>query len=187
MSHYLEDSEVSRLNRWPEEEPFQVSSDTLEVLQHASEISSTTGGAFDITVAPIWSAPGASVRPADLPEPADRRRRSPRLQELTGWEKLQVDRATSTVTKAHPDLTLDLSAIAKGFGVDRVADALDAEGVENYMVEVGGEVRTRGLNLQGEPWRIGIERPSSERSGYRSDRAPQRPGHGHFGGLPQLL
>lgn len=157
MSNYVEDSEVSRLNHWTESGPFEVSSDTLEVLQHASEISSTTGGAFDITVAPLVNAWGFGPpgRPPERPTDEE----IGRLQELTGWEKLQVDRATSSVTKARPDLTVDLSAIAKGYGVDRVADALDAEGVENYMVEVGGEVRTRGLNLQGESWRIGIERP----------------------------
>lgn len=157
MSNYVEDSEVSRLNRWAADEPFEVSPDTLEVLQHASEISATTGGAFDITVAPLVSAWGFGP-PGRPPQPPTQKQIE-ELRELTGWEKLQVDRATSSVTKAHPELTLDLSAIAKGFGVDSVADALDAEGVENYMVEVGGEVRTRGLNLQGESWRIGIERP----------------------------
>ena len=157
MSNYEEDSEVSELNRWPDAEPFEVSSDTLEVLLHAIEISATTGGAFDITVAPLVSAWGfgPAGRPTEQPTVAE----IERLRELTGWERLQVDRATSTVTKAHADLTIDLSAIAKGFAVDRVADSLDAEGVESYMVEVGGEVRTRGLNLQGESWRIGIERP----------------------------
>jgi len=157
MSNYLEDSEVSRLNRWTEAGPFKVSSDSLEVLQHASEISSTTGGAFDITVAPLVSAWGFG--PPGRPPAQPTTDEIERLQESTGWEKLQVERVTSTVTKARPDLTLDLSAIAKGYGVDRVADALDAEGVEHYMVEVGGEVRTKGLNSQGGPWRIGIERP----------------------------
>jgi thiamine biosynthesis lipoprotein len=157
MSNYVEDSEVSRLNRWTELQAFEVSSDTLEVLQHATEISATTGGAFDITVAPLVSAWGFGPpgRPAEQPTDEE----IEQLRMLTGWEKLFVDRETSSVTKAHPELTVDLSAIAKGFGVDRVADALEKEGVENFMVEVGGEVRTRGLNLQGEPWRIGIERP----------------------------
>jgi thiamine biosynthesis lipoprotein len=58
-----------------------------------------------------------------------------------------------------PELTLDLSAIAKGFGVDQVAEALEREGIEHYMVEVGGEVRTRGSNPSGEAWRIAIEKP----------------------------
>ena len=157
MSSYEEDSEVSHLNRWTEPAPFEVSADTLEVLLHASEISATTGGAFDITVAPLVNAWGfgPSGRPTEQPSAE----MIEQLRELTGWDKLEIDRTTSTVAKAHPELTLDLSAIAKGFAVDRVADALEAENIPNYMVEVGGEIRTLGVNAQGGAWRIGIERP----------------------------
>ena len=157
MSNYLEDSEVSGINAAVQNEPFPVSSDTLEVLQHAMEISSTTGGAFDITVAPLVDAWGFGP-PGRMPEPPDKQEIE-RIHERTGWEMLQVDRASSSVTKARSDLSLDLSAIAKGYAVDQVADALDALGVDNYMIEVGGEIRTKGLNDQDEPWKIGIERP----------------------------
>jgi len=157
MSNYLEDSEVSGINSWTEDEPFPVSSDTLEVLQHAMEISSTTGGAFDITVAPLVDAWGFGP-PGRMPEPPDRQAID-QIRERTGWEKLEVDRASSSVSKSRSDLSLDLSAIAKGYAVDQVADALDLLEVQNYMIEVGGEVRTRGLNERDEPWKIGIERP----------------------------
>ena len=157
MSHYLEDSELSHLNRWTEPEPFTVSPQFLEVLQHAMEISATTGGAFDITVGPLVDAwgfgPGGRVGSAPAPTEIER------LLATTGWEMVAVDRASSTVAKAQPDLRFDLSAIAKGFSVDQVADALEAEGVERYMVEVGGEIRTSGLNSQNQAWRIGIQRP----------------------------
>jgi thiamine biosynthesis lipoprotein len=157
MSHYLEDSEISRLNRWRGPEPFVVSPETLEVLQHAREISSITDGAFDITVGPLVDAWGFGPpgRPAEPPATEE----IDRLLRITGWELLEIDRASSSVVKTVPELRLDLSAIAKGFGVDQVADGLDALGVEHYMVEVGGEVRTRGLNSRHEPWQIGIERP----------------------------
>ena len=157
MSNYLEDSEVSGINAAVENEPFPISSDTLEVLQHALEISSTTEGAFDITVAPLVDAWGFGP-PGRMPESPDKQEID-RIHERTGWEMLQVDRASSSVTKARSDLSLDLSAIAKGYAVDQVADALDGLGVDNYMIEVGGEVRTKGLNEQDEAWRIGIERP----------------------------
>lgn len=157
MSHYVEDSEVSQLNQWAETQPFEVSSETFEVLQHAQEISSTTNGAFDITVAPLVSAWGFGPpgRPPESPSAEE----IERLMQLTGWDKLAIDRTSSTASKTIPELMLDLSAIAKGYAVDQVSDALEREGVENFMVEVGGEVRTRGLNPQGEAWRIGIERP----------------------------
>jgi thiamine biosynthesis lipoprotein len=157
MSTYLQDSEVTRINNWSETEPLEISPDTLEVLQHALEISSTTQGAFDITVAPLVDAWGFGP-PGRMPETPVQAEIT-RLLERTGWEMLHVDRASSSVSKARPDLSLDLSAIAKGYGVDKVADALDGKGIEHYMIEVGGEVRTRGLNEQGEAWRIGIERP----------------------------
>mgnify|MGYP001826362764 CR=1 FL=1 len=157
MSNYLQDSEVARLNLAPGNEAFPVSADLLEVLLHAREISETTGGAFDITVAPLVGAWGFG--PAGRPIEQPTAEQIERLRALTGWQKLEIDRASSTVTKALDELTIDLSAIAKGFAVDRVADALDREGVPNYMVEVGGEVKTKGVNAQEDPWRIGIERP----------------------------
>ncbi len=157
MSTYLQDSEVSKINNWSEAAPLEISPDTLEVLQHALEISSTTQGAFDITVATLVDAWGFGP-PGRMPQ-SPSQAKIDQLLERTGWEMIRVDRASSSVSKARPDLSLDLSAIAKGYAVDKVADALDDQGVEHYMIEVGGEVRTRGLNEQDEAWRIGIERP----------------------------
>lgn len=160
MSTYLENSEISRLNRWQASEPFDLSFDTLSVLALATEISAATGGAFDVTVAPLVDAWGFGPpgRPAHTPAAIE----IEALRARTGWEKLVFDIPMSTVTKLHPDLTVDLSAVAKGFAVDRVADALDAAALPDYMIEVGGEVRTRGRNEKGQLWRIGIERPIPE-------------------------
>lgn len=157
MSHYVEDSEISRLNRGPANEAFPVSAATLEVLLHAQEISDTTGGAFDITVGPLVDAWGFG--PPGRPPRAPGEDVIASLLAATGWELLQVDRATSTVTKQLPGVRIDLSAIAKGFAVDLMADALEEEGARRFMVEVGGEIRTRGLNSQDKRWQIGIERP----------------------------
>jgi thiamine biosynthesis lipoprotein len=81
------------------------------------------------------------------------------LLEQLGYTKLELDPAALTVRKTEPHLRCDLSAIAKGYAVDLAAVALDKEGLTDYMVEVGGEVRTRGVNDSGQSWRIGIERP----------------------------
>ncbi len=159
MSHYLEDSELSRLNQWRDEIPFPVSSETMTVLGHAAEISRLSSGAFDITVAPLVDAWGFG--PPGQPHEPPSAEEIDHLQHLVGWEKVELDQVAGTVRKTLPELTLDLSAIAKGYGVDRVAEALDRAGVESYMVEVGGEVRTRGVNDQGEAWRIAIERPDT--------------------------
>jgi thiamine biosynthesis lipoprotein len=77
----------------------------------------------------------------------------------TGWDGIELDSSSSTVQKTHAGLIADLSAIAKGYGVDRVVEMLEKTGLNNFMVEIGGEVGTRGLNRENVPWRIGIERP----------------------------
>lgn len=157
MSHYLDDSEITRFNDWNSVEPFEVSSEMLKVLNLAQEIGAATGGAFDITVAPLVNAWGFGPpgRPPKAPD-------STQIETLllqTGWDGIELDSSRSTVKKTHAGLISDLSAIAKGYGVDRVVEMLEKTGLDNFMVEIGGEVGTRGLNREGAPWRIGIERP----------------------------
>jgi thiamine biosynthesis lipoprotein len=157
MSHYLEDSELSQFNRSRETTPFVVSQSTLEVFRHAAEVSALTGGAFDITAGPlinIWGF-GPEGHAETLPSDAE----IARALKRSGYDKLEIDEENATVRKKRPDLYCDLSAIAKGYGVDRVAESLDRDGLTNYMVEVGGEVRTSGTNDSGNAWRIAIEQP----------------------------
>lgn len=157
MSTYRSDSEVSRFNRWTETTPFAVSSETAEVVALALDISRRSRGTLDVTVGPLVDAWGFGPgrEEARMPEPAA----LDELRARVGWEKLGVDLAASTLTKAIPELEIDLSAVAKGYAVDRVADELARLGVESAMVEVGGEVRATGRNGTGDPWQIGIERP----------------------------
>lgn len=157
MSTYREDSELSRFNRLESDEPFQFSEETFEVIQLAQRVSEQTGGAFDVTVGPLVNAwgfgPGGEVEaPGDA--------RVAELREQVGYALLELDPVARTVSKRRPGVYVDLSAIAKGYAVDEVAEALDDLGLENYMIEVGGEVRTSGHNGEGDPWRIGIERPA---------------------------
>jgi thiamine biosynthesis lipoprotein len=162
MSTHRADSELSRFNRHGAATPFALSRDTFAVLALAQEVSTRTGGAFDVTVAPVVDAwgfgPGRHYRVVDALEIA-------RLERRVGHDALALDRASSSAAKARPDVGADLSGIAKGFGIDRAAHALDALGLEHYMIEAGGEVRTRGRNAEGQPWRIAIEQP---------DAVPQR-------------
>lgn len=166
MSHYLEDSELSRFNRSRETTPFSLSEDTWEVFRHAQELSELSGGAFDITVGPLVDAWGFGPPGRPSQPPSDIMIAG--LVEQVGYTKLELDPEALTVRKSEPNLRCDLSAIAKGYAVDLVAEALDKEGLTDYMVEVGGEVRTRGANDSGQSWRIGIERPLA------GDRALQR-------------
>ena len=157
MSTYDAASEVGRFNRHATTTPFALSAETLAVLERAQAVSRQSGGAFDVTVAPLvgaWgfgadaSARGAAPTAAELGAPV-------------GWQRLGLDIARGTVRKVHPAVRIDLSGIAKGHAVDRAALALDALGIERYMVEAGGEVRTRGQNADGRPWQIAIEQPDA--------------------------
>jgi thiamine biosynthesis lipoprotein len=165
MSTYLPDSELSRFNRHADGTPFALSADTLAVFALAQQVSEVSAGAFDITIAPIVDAWGFGPSKVHrIVAGAELAALAPRV----GWRGLALDVAAGTATKARPDLRADLSGIAKGYGVDKAAQALEALGVGSYMIEAGGEVRTRGSNAEGRPWQIAIERP---------DATPQRP---HF-------
>ena len=162
MSHYLEDSELSRFNRSRDTSPFAVSEETLEVFRHAQELARLSGGAFDVTVGPLVDAWGFGPEERVI-EPSE-----PRLDEVisrliahVGYTKLELDLEHSTIRKTEPSVACDLSAIAKGYGVDQVSEALRREGFADHLVEVGGEVRAAGLNDAGQPWRIAIEQPGS--------------------------
>ena len=157
MSHYRPDSDLSRFNRWRDTAPVAVAPNLLGVVRESIAISRMTGGAFDVTVAPLvdawgFGAPGPAAAPPGAAEIAA-------LRQDVGYLHLEVHEASSTLRKLRPGVRIDLSAIAKGHGVDRAARALVEGGITDYLVEVGGEVRAQGVTETGAPWRIGIERP----------------------------
>ncbi|KOO02493.1 FAD:protein FMN transferase [Vibrio nereis] len=158
MSTYREDSELSRFNQHSTSEPFSVSTQTATVVKEAIRLNKVTLGALDVTVGPLvnlWGF-GPEARPEIVPTDADLAERRAK----TGIEHLQV--SGNLLQKEIPSLYVDLSTIAKGWGVDVVADYIQSQGVVNYMVEVGGEMRLKGVNREGVPWRIAIEKPSVE-------------------------
>ena len=157
MSTFDAASELSRLNRHRATTPLVLSDELLGVLAQAQSIAAASGGAFDATVAPLVAAWGFGAG-------AQPRGRAPTADDLAApvdWRALQVDAARGVARKSQPALQLDLSGIAKGHAVDRAALALEALGVERYMVEAGGEIRTRGRNADDRPWQIAIERPDA--------------------------
>lgn len=157
MSHYREDSELSQFNHASSQEPFPISPETFQVFRHAQEISALTEGAFDVTAAPLIDLWGFG--PERPPDTVPAKEDIARARDQTGHQKLVLDADSLTIRKLDPLLRCDLSAIAKGYAVDRVAEALGREGLLDYTVEVGGEVRTAGKNDAGDDWRIAIERP----------------------------
>ncbi len=159
MSTWREDSELSRFNASTSLEPFAVSKQTLEVFEIAQTVSRDSGGAFDVTVGPLVAAWGFGATDR-VPEPPSEEERAA-IEGRVGFEKLVVDSEAGALRKEHPNLSCDLSAIAKGHGVDRVAQLLDREGHRGYLVEIGGELRARGTRRDGRVWRVGVERPDT--------------------------
>ncbi|MBL5826328.1 FAD:protein FMN transferase [Serratia fonticola] len=158
MSTYQPDSELSRFNASREvDKPFPVSAATTEVVLEALRINRVTDGALDVTVGPLvnlWGF-GPEGRPDKVPSAAELEQR----RNWTGIDKLAVE--GNALVKRIPELYVDLSSIAKGYGVDEIAHYLQSQHVKNYMVDIGGEVRTRGHNGEKKPWRIAIERPTA--------------------------
>lgn len=158
MSTYLEDSELSRFNRHGEATPFELSLPTAEVFGIALDVGRTSGGALDVTVGPLvdaWGFGAGTTEPEhQLPD-----EEVAALLERIGIDKLDLGGDPPALRKTRGDLHCDLSSVAKGYAVDRVAEALDEAGEHDFMVEVGGEVRAAGINERGTAWRIGVERP----------------------------
>ena len=162
MSTYRNDSEVSRFNELSDEELLTVSSETFDVFKHARAVSEATRGAFDITVGSLvdaWGFGADSSRSGHLEVPMPTEDEVITIRSQLGWQFVHLDEEASTISKGRPFLRCDLSAIAKGYAVDRAANVLGSMGIDDYLVELGGEIRTSGLNEQGESWVVAIERP----------------------------
>jgi len=151
LSTYDPQSTISRINN---NDP-KVKPDAYftACFKRAQEISQKTGGAFDMTVAPLVNAYGFGFTSRDSIYPA----LIDSLLEITGFEKVKLD--DDALIKEDPRIMLDASAIAKGFGVDVVANYLESKGVRDYLVEIGGELRCQGKNPRGTDWNVGIDRP----------------------------
>ena len=157
MSTYNPDSELSKINKNRTTSWQPVSEDLYQVLDDAIKISNLTNGAFDITVGPLVNLWGFGPEQKDKAIPSEQAIRS-RLAN-TGYQNLALRSDPRSVSKKLPGMYIDLSGIAKGYGVDKVAEFLEGMGFLNYLVDIGGEVRVRGINPEGKPWQIGIERP----------------------------
>lgn len=157
MSTYDPASEVSRFNRQTAPDWFGLSDESFQVIKLAQVISALTDGAFDITVGPLVDLWGFGAVEENQAPPADNR-----LQEAlaaVGYEKLRLRDHPPAISKQVPPLHINLSAIAKGYAVDALAEHLDQLQIWNYLVEVGGEMKMAGHRDDGNPWRVAIEKP----------------------------
>jgi thiamine biosynthesis lipoprotein len=162
MSTYEPDSELSRFNAQSGSDWFAVSAELCDVVAAAQGLSGRTGGAFDVTVGPLVNLWGFGPDFSVTEPPSDER--IAEVMQLTGNRHLRTDCSMPALAKALPALYVDLSAYAKGYGVDSIAELLSDFGVVNYFVEIGGEIRVSGTNAKDRPGRL----PSRHRTAARA-------------------
>ena len=165
MSTYIKTSELSQFNQNTQTQtPIEISSDLAKVIKEAIRLNKLTQGALDVTVGPVVNLWGFGPEKRIEKQPTEEQLAA--RQAWVGIDKLTLTEKAGKfyLTKAIPELYVDLSSIAKGFGVDQVADYLESLQIENYMVEIGGEIRAKGHNSEGKPWQIAIERPNFDGS-----------------------
>ena len=159
MSNWIPDSELSRFNKSTSLEPMEISTGLSRVMAESIRLGKLSGGKLDVTVGPLvnlWGF-GPEHRPMTVPTEEELANAKAR----TGLQHLSL--SGNQLSKAIPNLYVDLSTIAKGYAVDLVAEAIERRGIDNYLVEIGGELRVKGFKHTGELWVAAIEKPITEK------------------------
>jgi len=179
MSTWRAASVLSHFNASPETNWFPVPRDTAVVVREALAVSRLTGGAFDVTVFPLVQLWGFG--------PGGKKGRVPSDDEIAaalkrvGWEKLEARLDPPGLRKTQPDMAVDLSALCPGYASDCLGELLEARGVRDYLVEVGGEFRARGNGSLGPGWRVGVERAAARAGDLQSpSEAPRHTKDGDY-------
>ncbi|WP_370280027.1 FAD:protein FMN transferase [Pontibacterium sp.] len=159
MSTYIDTSELSRLNQSSSTDWQPLSSALYDVLRLSTDLSEQTEGAFDVTVGPLVNLWGFGPEGRVVTAPSGDKIEAERIR--VGFEKIALNATDQQIKKSVAELYIDLSAVAKGYAVDRVASLLEEHGHVRYLVEVGGELRAKGLKPGGKHWRIAIETPDA--------------------------
>lgn len=155
MSTYDPSSELSRFNQLPANTAQDISQGLAYVVDKALLISQMSNGEYDVTVGPLVNLWGFGPGKREDKVPSDEQIKQ--AQARVGYQSIQLEGLRLSKEK---DIYIDLSSIAKGYGVDQVAEALERHGIQSYLVEVGGEIRSKGVKPEGESWQVAIESPA---------------------------
>jgi thiamine biosynthesis lipoprotein len=156
LSNYREDSEISKLNRQKTTDWLPVSPEIAELIRISKIVHSQSAGCLDLTIKPLFDLWGFSRHETKVPAQAD----IDRVLTHVGMDKIELDEKNLRLRKTDPELGIDLSAIAQGYSVGAIAKLLESKGIQNYMAEIGGEMKVKGRKANGEEWRIAIEKPT---------------------------
>ncbi len=163
MSTYRKDSELSKFNKYKAKSWFKISDNTFQVIKTSMEISSKTNGMYDITVGPLvnlWGFGPNNLR--NVPSESKLNLTKKRI----GYKKIKLNEKSTSIMKTMDLIYLDLSSLAKGFGVDYIAQLFDKMTIKHYLIEIGGEIKTRGMNTKNQQWKIAIQDPDSEENNF---------------------
>lgn len=155
MSTYLPDSELNKVNSLNAGSELRLSKSLYDVIQESIYISELSNGAFDITIGKavnLWGF-GSAGNISEYPNDQELEQ----LKQSTGYQNIQLQ--AQSITKKTNNMFIDLSAIAKGYAVDQVAKSLDEFDIENYLIDIGGELRAQGQSQNNKAWAVGIEKP----------------------------
>ncbi|HET9235608.1 MAG TPA: FAD:protein FMN transferase [Oligoflexus sp.] len=160
FSNYRPDSDISRFNQQSGNDWFAVDPDLVTLVDYSHKVSEKTRGAFDITVGPllkVWGFGPFKTKDHKVPSDAD----ITAAQKEVDYKKLLSRKKPPALKKLIPHLHVDLSGVAQGYSVDKIAGFLEKRGIKSYMVEIGGEIKTKGKKLDGSSWTLGIDTPDN--------------------------
>jgi thiamine biosynthesis lipoprotein len=155
LSNWRDDSEISRFNQQKTTDWQTVSPTLVHLLTIAREIHDRTDGCYDLTVKPIFELWGFARHEQTVPDAADIRR----VLSHVGMDKLEIDPVGKRLRKTDPELEVSLDSIAQGYTVAVIAQSLEDRGIQNYLAEIGGEMKVKGVKADGTPWRVAVEKP----------------------------
>jgi thiamine biosynthesis lipoprotein len=155
MSFYRPESEISRINREAHRQKVQVGREVFHLLKHAQFLSRLTGGAFDITFAPLWQLWGRCAKEERLPSPAE----LAQAKGLVDYRRVHLDEGSQQIKLGYSGMKVNLGGIAKGYALSRAEEKLKQAGLDNFLINIGGDTLTAGSGKEGKGWRIGIQHP----------------------------
>jgi len=159
LDRHISGSDVTKINQAAGREQVLVSVDAMEVIIRSLEVGELSGGAFDITIAPLIKLWGFGTGDTQIPGEAE----LSEALDLVDYRQVQVDREAGTVFLQHAGVELDLGGIAKGFIIDKAVEVLRDKGITSAYFDAGGDIRVLGDKPDGTPWRIGIRHPRDRR------------------------
>jgi len=156
VSTYILDSQVTKFNQSKTVSWNKIDNDFYSIVEAAQRVSKDSNGALNITISPLVDLWGFGLKPQKTVPKADEIKK---LMPYIDYQLLEINPKNTSLRKTHPNLQIDLSAIAKGFAVDKLSKFLNHHGLINHLVEIGGELKASGLNQFDKKWRIAIEQP----------------------------